>query len=107
MPMPIIRIRVIGEGTTDLGNFDDKDERPDTGILPVFLKKLCENTESLRVDRVRFTRLNHRGGLDRKVYFEARQLPYASYRGLVFVMDTEGENPEKKRKRMEAGRDRA
>jgi hypothetical protein len=107
MSKPDVVIEVIGEGKTDVGPLKTpgRIELPTEGVVPILLHKLCGRPTEMRVIRRSFADLQRKGGLDRKVAFEKVQAPISGYDAVVFVVDTEGERPDRKRKVMAAGRD--
>lgn len=99
-------IEVIGEGETDLGPPSDAAERPDQGVVPILLRKMCGDPTTLRVKRRRLAFLQERSrSLERKVKFAKRQAFYNRSSGVVFVVDTEGDDPAKHLGKLQSGRD--
>ena len=108
MSTPRVVIEVLGEGKTDVGELDrakrTQPEPPSVGVVPVLLSKLCGSPASLHVIRRRVAFLQQ-GTLTRKVAFAKTQAFYNRSAGVVFVVDTEGDSPDKKRAELSAGRD--
>jgi hypothetical protein len=109
MSRPNVVIEVIGEGKTDVGALKTagriEAEQPTSGIVPVLLHNLCGRPTEMRVIRRSFADLQRKGGLDRKVLYAKVQAFYSGRDGVVFVVDTEGKKPDRKRKEMAEGRD--
>jgi hypothetical protein len=107
MSKPYVVIEVIGEGKTDIGASKDADrmvaEAPDKGVIPILLHKLCGRPTEMRVKRRRYDHLE-KGALKRRVQIAKRQAFENGSNGVVFVVDTEGEKPDRKRREMAEGR---
>ena len=101
-------IEIIGEGKLDIGEVKESDKHrpgpPTSGVVPILVHKLCSQHHSLKVIRRRVSSLE-KGGINRKVAFAKKQAFYNRSDGAVFVVDTEGDNPEKKREQLIAGRE--
>ena len=101
-------LEIIGEGKTDLGGNGGvapfQAEMPTDGVLPVLVHKLCGEPNELRVVRRKLATLQS-GSLKRKVVFSKVQAYYNGSHGAVFVVDTEGDHPARKRAELIAGRD--
>jgi hypothetical protein len=104
MPDESIVIEVIGEGETDVGSPSAVAELPDKGVVPIFVHRLCGDPTTLRIKRRRVASLQ-KGDLKRKVQFAKRQAFYNRSAGMVFVVDTEGDDPGKHLGKLQAGRD--
>jgi hypothetical protein len=108
MSKPNVVIEVIGEGKTDIGALKDAEkvvaEAPDKGVIPILLHKLCGRPDEMLVKRRRFAHLEGRS-LKQKVLYAKRQASCNGANGVVFVVDTEGERPDRKLKEMAEGRD--
>ena len=108
MSRPNVVIEVIGEGRTDVGVLKTagkiEAESPTSGVVPVLLHKLCGRPTEMRVIRGSVAHLQ-KGGLKHKVRFAKVQAFYSGRDGVVFVVDTEGEKPDRKRREMAEGRD--
>ncbi len=89
-------IEIVGEGKTDIGPTTREPgiELPTTGVVPIFLYKLCGQPDSMRVKRRKEAFLQGKT-LEQKVKFSKRQAKYNGAAGAVFVFDTEGEHPRK------------
>ena len=96
------RVEFIGEGPTDIGK--DEPNGGISGVVPILVHKLCGSPSSLRVVRKTFASLQ-KGGLERKVGFAKTQAVYNRSAGVVFVVDTEGDHPGKKRDELAKARD--
>jgi hypothetical protein len=100
-----IVIEVIGEGETDLGPPSAVAELADKGVVPIFVRKLCGDPPTLRIKRKRVPFVQGKGGLTRKVQFAKLQAFNNRSAGMVFVVDTEGDDPGKHLDKLRAGRD--
>jgi hypothetical protein len=85
-------IEIVGEGKTDRGRGDDQPGPPTAGVVPIFVHRLCDRPNSMRVRRRPLPFL-HGKGLWQKVRFAKRQSFNSGSAGLVFVLDTEGNHP--------------
>lgn len=89
---------VVGEGKTDLGVVCPAPTRPDTGVAPVLLAKLCGNPSNLRVVSQKIPTLYQGSGFARKVKFILRDvLGRPNIAAVVLIFDSEGKLKEKVR----------
>ena len=100
-------VEIVGEGKTDIGETSGA-ESPSTGVLPILVHALCGKPQGMRVKRKRYEHLQ-KGSLERKANFARRQARYNGSDGVVFVVDSEGGEKERKDKKrdLERGRDTA
>jgi hypothetical protein len=98
-------IEVFGEGRTDVGTPDDPGS-PTSGVVPIFVHTLCGKPERMRVKRKRTAHLQGKS-FPRKVWFAKRQASYNRSAAVVFVVDSEGDSKEFKKKMedLQGGRD--
>ena len=96
-------IEIVGEGRTDIGREGDRPEVP-TGIVPVLVHRLCDKPDSMRVRRKPFPFLEKKKSLWQKVWLAKRQASCNGSAGIVFVVNTEGEHPDKLEE-LQRGRD--
>src|SRR4051812_9372623 len=112
MPNSTLVLEICGEGKTDIGQTAPPGktrpvpEPPTHGALPVLVHKLCGTPSSMRVLRRGLPYLAGKS-LAQKVKFVKQTAFYNQSAGAVFVVDTEGEHPGKKRAELEKGRDAA
>lgn len=101
-----IVIEIFGEGKTDLGS-DLGPQPPDKGVLPILVHRLCGRPERMLAKRRAYAFLQGKG-LSQKVCFAKRQARYNGSAGAVFVMDSEGEEKDRRMRHHEltSGRDR-
>ena len=92
MPELELIIEIVGEGKTDRGRGDEQPAPPTTGVVPIFVHRLCDRPGSMRVRRRPLPFLQGKG-LWQKVRFAKRQSFNSGSAGLVFVVDTEGNHP--------------
>jgi hypothetical protein len=90
-----VTLELFGEGKTDIGKAEGVPVRPTSGVLPRLLHSLCGKPDNMLVKRRPVSFLQGKGWVQ-KVKFAKRQAFYNKSAGVVFVMDTEGEQ----RKRM-------
>jgi hypothetical protein len=95
-PPPDVTLELFGEGKTDIGKAEGVPIRPASGVLPRLVHALCGKPENMLVKRRPVSFLQGKGWVQ-KVKFAKRQAYYNKSAGVVFVMDTEGEQA----KRME------
>jgi hypothetical protein len=95
-PVLDVTVELFGEGKTDIGKGEGVPVRPTSGVLPRLLHLLCGKPSTMLLKR-RPTSFLQGKGWPQKVQFAKRQAYYNKSAGVVFVMDTEGEQ----RKRME------
>lgn len=102
-------IELIGEGRTDIGlvrgGIDATPVKPEKGVLTVLLHRLCERPTSMWIIRRRYPSLIKKNSRAEKVKFAKIQAYENRHAGLVFVIDTEEDDLDKKRAELEAGRD--
>lgn len=98
-----IVIEIIGEGKADIGALSKLPGRPDDGVVPILVFKLCGQPSSMQVLRKPLPQLQGKS-LSQKVQFAKRQAYYNKSAGVVFVVDTEGEFKAKLRQ-LRDGRD--
>lgn len=104
-PPPDVILELFGEGKTEIGNAEGKAVRPTSGVLPRLLHALCGEPENMILKRRPVSFLQGKGWTQ-KVKFAKRQAYYNASAGVVFVMDTEGEQTRRMRELSE-GRDAA
>jgi hypothetical protein len=99
-------IEVFGEGKTDFGD-DVGTQPPDKGVVPILVHRLCDRPAQLVVKRRAYAFLQGKG-LSQKVCFAKRQACYNRSAGAVFVMDSEGDEKDRRMRHREltSGRDR-
>ena len=85
---PIV-IEVIGEGKTDIGKASAMPRLPDQGVVPILVHRLCGKPAPMRVKTKRFQHLEGKS-LWQKAWFAKRQAQLNKAGGVVFVLDTEG-----------------
>ena len=100
MDMPdskVFIIEIVGEGKTDIGSTmrDPVIALPTTGVVPILLHKLCGDPDSMRVKCRKESFLPGKT-LEQKAIFSKRQAHYNGSAGFVYVVDTEGDHPEKR-----------
>jgi hypothetical protein len=102
-----IVLEIFGEGKTDIGEGSGPD-RPTKGVVSILVHTLCGRPGHMLVKPKRYAQLQ-KGDLQRKVGFARRQVFYNRSDGAVFVVDSEGGDPELKEKsrELERGRDSA
>jgi hypothetical protein len=100
-----IVIEIFGEGKTDMGTGTGM-LPPNKGVLPILVHRLCGRPSQMVVKRRAYAFLQGKG-LSQKVRFAKRQANYNRSAGAVFVMDSEGDERERKKKHNELtkGRD--
>ena len=96
-------VEFIGEGPTDFGKDDSNGGI--SGVVPIFVHKICGHPASLRVVRKTYATLQQKGGLAKKAGYAKQQAFYNGSAGVVFVVDTEGDSPKTKRENLEKARD--
>jgi hypothetical protein len=112
MPDSTLVLEVCGEGKTDIGQTAPPGktrpvpEPPTQGVLPVLVHKLCGKPASMKVVRRAVPYLVGKS-VAQKVKFVKRTAVCNQSAGAVFVVDTEGEHPDKKRAELAKGRDSA
>jgi hypothetical protein len=101
-----IVIEVFGEGKTDIGN-EVGPQSPDKGVVPILVHRLCDRPAQMSVKRRAYAFLQGKG-LAQKVCFAKRQARYNGSAGAVFVMDSEGDEKDRRMRHGEltSGRDR-
>jgi len=86
----LVVLEVFGEGKTDIGKESAKPRLPDQGVVPILIRRLCDEPAGMRVKTKRYDHLQGKG-LWQKVRFAKRQARYnRGTCGVVFVLDTEG-----------------
>jgi hypothetical protein len=83
-------VELFGEGKADIGKGEGAPARPTAGVLPLLLHSLCGQPHNMLLKR-RPTSFLQGKGWPQKVQFAKRQAYYNKSAGVVFVMDTEGE----------------
>ena len=96
------KVEFIGEGTTDIGKDEPNGEI--SGVVPILVHKLCGNPSSMCVVRKPYPFLE-KGGLYRKAKLAKMRAFYDGSDGIVFVVDTEGDPPRKKKDELAKARD--
>lgn len=108
MPKPNIVIEVTGEGRTDIGGSkgpgSSEAGTPTSGIVPVLLHKLCGQPKEMQVRRHSVASLE-RKTLKMKVLLAKQRSYYNKSSAAVFVIDTEGSDPNRKQRELAEGRD--
>jgi len=106
-PNAAVVIEVFGEGKTDIGNNDVGPQPPDQGVVPILVHRLCDRPAQMLVKRRAYAFLQGKG-LSQKVWFAKRQACYNRSAGAVFVMDSEGDEKDRRMRHGEltSGRDR-
>ena len=101
---PVV-IEVFGEGKTDVRP-DAEPGPPSQGVVPILMHRLCGRPPRMRVKRKAVAFLQGKG-LRQKVRFAKRQARYNRSDGVVFMMDSEGDETEftEKKAELEHGRD--
>lgn len=87
-------IEIIGEGKTESGRNPSDLKSPKSGVLSIVVHKLCGNPIDMKVVFKPLHSLQ-KGTLERKAKFERLQAYYSKYSGIVFVVDTDGDHPNK------------
>ncbi len=77
-------IEIIGEGKTDIGKGHDRPEPLTRGVVPILVRRLCQEPEAMQVRRRPMTHLQGKS-LWQKVAFAKRQAFYNGSAGMVFV----------------------
>jgi hypothetical protein len=99
-----IALEVFGEGKTDIGKESDTPRKPDQGVVPILVYRLCKKPAAMRVKTKHFAHLERKKSLWQKVWFAKRQASYnRGTAGAVFLIDTEGDD--KRISELERGRD--
>ncbi len=103
-------IEVIGEGRTDVGLVENRDEPnepapPDKGVVPILVHAICGKPAEMLVKRRAYAFLRDGKTRAQKVQFAKRQALYNKSAGAVFVLDSEGDLEGRKRELVD-GRDR-
>jgi hypothetical protein len=93
-PVPDVTLELFGEGKTDIGKAEGVPVRPTSGVSPRLLHVLCGKPGNMLVKRRAVPFLRGKGW-EQKVKFAKRQAVYNKSAGVVFVMDTEGEQRER------------
>jgi hypothetical protein len=104
-PSNDVLLELYGEGKSDIGGEHGVVGRPVFGVLPRLLHSLCDRPSNMLVKIYR-TPFLHGKGWAQKVQFAKRQAYYNKSAGVVFVMDTEGEQ-KKRMEELTKGRDKA
>lgn len=100
-PPPMRVIEIFGEGVTDIGGATAA--RPTHGVVPVLVRRLCDDPSNLLVKRKAFQHLQGKG-IWQKARFAKQQSSYnPGSVGCVFVLDSEGD-PENVSGDLEKGR---
>jgi hypothetical protein len=99
-------IEIFGEGKTDVGS-ELGSQPPTNGVVPILVHRLCDRPAQMLVKRRAFAFLQGKG-LSQKVCFAKRQARYNGSAGAVFVMDSEGDEKDRRTRHGEltSGRDR-
>jgi hypothetical protein len=102
-------IEVVGEGRTDVGLTETASEPseplpPQAGVVPILVHALCGKPGAMLVKRRPYSALQGKTRAQ-KVQFAKRQSLYNNSRGIVFVLDSEGDLKGRKKELIE-GRDR-
>ena len=92
-------VEIFGEGKTDVGEAADAEE-PRRGVVAILVHSLCGKPARMKVKRKAFYLLQGKG-LWQKVAFAKRQAIYNRSAAAVFVVDSEGDEHELERKRIE------
>jgi hypothetical protein len=112
MPDSTLVLEVCGEGKTDIGQTAHPGktrpvpEPPTQEALPILVHRLCGKPPSMTVVRRALPYLAGKSHAQ-KVKFVKQAAFYNRSARAVFVVDTEGEHPDKKRAELEKGRDSA
>jgi hypothetical protein len=96
-------LELFGEGKTDIGKAEGVPVRPTSGVLQRLLHLLCEKPVNMLIKLKPVSFLQGKSWVQ-KVKFAKRQAFYNKSAGVVFVMDTEGEQ-RKRTKELTEGRD--
>jgi hypothetical protein len=84
-------VELIGEGKTDIHEADTVDGPSGSGVLTRLVFALCEKPQNMRLKRKPIPHLQQGTSLTQKVKFAKRQAKIDGSDGVVFVMDTEGD----------------
>jgi Domain of unknown function (DUF4276) len=97
-------IELVCDGKTEGGPADDLPKPPITGVLTLLLHRLCDEPDDMLVRRRKPLFLRKRTPLWRRV--EQTKIRAADHgeAGLVYVVDTEGDKPQKKLDDLNKGR---
>ena len=88
----VIVLEMFGEDTTDVGRESLTPRRPEHGVVPIIVHRICGNPTTMRVKTKHDAHLQGKG-LWQKVRFAKRQAHYnKNTAGAAFVVDTEGNN---------------
>jgi hypothetical protein len=91
-PIPVV-LEICGEGKTDVSR-QDSDPVPATeGVVPVLVRRLCDEPPTLRVKRVPYMFLQGKKNRWQKVWFFKRNARINGAHGCVFALDSEGDLP--------------
>ncbi len=104
-PSNDVVLEVYSEGKGDIGGEQGVVARPTFGVLPRLLHALCDRPPNMLLKPYRTPFLQGKGWTQ-KVHFAKRQAYYNKSAGVVFVMDTEGEQ-KKRIEELAKGRDMA
>ncbi len=102
-PASDVILELFGEGKTDIGTGESVPVRPTFGVLPRLLHSLCGKPANILVKRHPVAFLQGKGWVQ-KVHFAKRNAYYNQSNGVVFVMDTEG-NQRQRMEDLTKGRD--
>ncbi|MCI0638910.1 MAG: DUF4276 family protein [Gemmataceae bacterium] len=103
-PSPLV-IEIVGDGKAETGSTSDKPEDPQSGVVTILVYRLCGSPESMKVRRRAPIRLRKGTQLWRRVEQTKVRACDQGDAGLVYVVDSEGNNPVKLRLPLEQGRD--
>lgn len=103
-PNPVI-IEIIADGIVDGGPEDETERLPDAGVVTILVFKLCGSPEIMRIRRRKKLFLKKGTKLWRRVELSKVRAADHGDAGLVYVVDSEGANPEKRLEELVKGRD--
>ena len=104
-PSQLPVIEIIGDGKADAGAIDDTPQLPSLGVVTLLTFRLCGSPATMRVRRRKPLFLQKRTPLWRRVQQSKMRAADSGDAGLICVVDSEGEKPQKLRTELEKGRD--
>jgi Domain of unknown function (DUF4276) len=104
-PSQPLVIEIIGDGKADAGPLDETPQAPLLGVVTLLAFRLCESPDAMHVRRRKPLFLQKATPLWRRVQQSKMRAADACDDGLIYVVDTEGEKPQKLRAALEKGRD--
>jgi hypothetical protein len=104
-PSQALLIEIIGDGKADAGPMDAMPQPPTLGVVTLLAFRLCGAPVAMHVRRRKPLFLQKATPLWRRVQQSKMRAADACDDGLIYVVDTEGEKPQKLRAALEKGRD--